>query len=122
MRGDDRLDDAGLDARGAPTPGGAANAPASRLDTAQSGTPSACASPFPVAPLMRTPVNEPGPRPTATPASSRRSTPAAASASATRGISSDAWLPGVRSSSSAHTRPSTATATEPSGPEVSSPR
>ena len=63
------------------------HATASSDDTPTSPTSSADATPFAVAIAMRTPVNEPGPRPTVTHAISSRATPCAVSASSMRGNS-----------------------------------
>ena len=63
------------------------HATASSDDTPTSGTSSADAMPFAVAIAMRTPVNDPGPRPTATHAMSSRATPCSANAASMRGSS-----------------------------------
>ena len=62
----------------------ACQATTSSDDTPTSAAPSACAAPFAVAMAMRTPVNDPGPRPTHTHASWPRSTPDSRSRASTR--------------------------------------
>ncbi len=68
-------------------PAHACHATASSDETPTSATPKAEATPFAVAMAMRTPVNDPGPRPTHTHASWLRSTPACASSASMRGSS-----------------------------------
>ncbi len=65
----------------------ACHATASSEETPISATPKAEAMPFAVAMAMRTPVNDPGPRPTHTHAIWLRSTPASASSASMRGSS-----------------------------------
>ena len=75
-------------ASGPRTPAACAfHATASSDDTPTSPTPSADATPLAVAMAMRTPVNDPGPRPTTMHASSPRATPCSASSASMRGSS-----------------------------------
>ena len=75
-------------ARGPRTPANRAfQATASSDDTPTNPTPSADATPLAVAMAMRTPVNDPGPRPTTTHANSSRDTPRSASSASMRGRS-----------------------------------
>ena len=85
----------------------AVHAAASSVETPYSGTLAASARPFAVEMPMRTPVNDPGPRPTSTASSPATLAPARASARSNVSISSTfarrrhAWSPEAKSSTAA---------------------
>ena len=92
----------------------APHATASSDDTPTKGTPSADAMPLAVASAMRTPVNDPGPRPHTTHAISLFSTPCAARAASMRG--SSCVLDARRASTSKDSTTSTVGASSPGMP------
>ena len=98
---------------------GARIANAAKVETPMAGMSSASAMPCAKDTPRRTPVNAPGPRPTATAASSLRAMPASASRASAHGRASSAWRRGAISKRSI-SRSSAATATLQASVEVSS--